>query len=379
MTWDVVVVGAGIVGAACAERLACAGLRVAVIDAGTCAGGVTSAGMGHLVAVDGSPAQLTLTRYGRALWRERSDELPPTVEWDPCGTLWVAEDQAQLALAHVMCARLSAASVAAEVLDATELRAAEPRLAPDLAGGLHVPDDAVVYPPAAAQWLLERAQSRGAHLRANTHATRLTGGGVTLSGGERLSCGRVVNAAGLHALTLLAPGSLPEGVQLEPRKGHLLVTERAPGFLRHQLVELGYVAAAHSPDANESISFNLQPRLTGQLLIGSSRQHGERTKHVEPAIVHRILERALRFVPDLAAVTILRGWTGLRPATPDGLPWIGPVPGHEDVLLAAGHEGLGITTALATAALIAAEVLGEEPAIDPRPYAPSRGLEPAHA
>ncbi len=69
MTWDVVVVGAGIVGAACAERLAHAGLRVAVIDAGMCGGGVTGAGMGHLVAMDGSPAQLTLTRYGRALWR----------------------------------------------------------------------------------------------------------------------------------------------------------------------------------------------------------------------------------------------------------------------------------------------------------------------
>jgi glycine/D-amino acid oxidase-like deaminating enzyme len=83
-------------------------------------------------------------------------------------------------------------------------------------------------------------------------------------------------------------------------------------------------------------------------------------------------------MPAIASLNVLRVWTGSRAATPDKLPLIGPVPGDPTLWLATGHEGLGITTALATAELIAALVTGNEPAIAPEPYRPDR-LISAHS
>ena len=94
--WDAIVIGAGIVGAACARALAMDGLRVLVLESGFTGGGTTAAAMGHLVAMDDSPAQLALTALSLALWRDLAVELPAAVEYDACGTLWIAEDDAQM-------------------------------------------------------------------------------------------------------------------------------------------------------------------------------------------------------------------------------------------------------------------------------------------
>ena len=85
-----------------------------------------------------------------------------------------------------------------------------------------------------------------------------------------------------------------------------------------------------------------------------------------------MLQRAALYMPAIASLNVLRVWTGFRPATPDNLPLIGPVPGDSTLWLAAGHEGLGITTALATAELLVTIMYGREPAIEPEPYLPAR-------
>ncbi|HEV2447818.1 MAG TPA: FAD-dependent oxidoreductase, partial [Candidatus Sulfopaludibacter sp.] len=91
-SYDVAIAGGGIVGAACAAECAAAGLRVVVVEPGPVGGGATAAGMGHIVVMDDSPAQIALTRYSRDLWIAMKDALPPEVEYLPCGTLWVAAD-----------------------------------------------------------------------------------------------------------------------------------------------------------------------------------------------------------------------------------------------------------------------------------------------
>ena len=91
-----IIVGGGIVGAACALYLGRAGLQVAVLEAAIPGGGTTAAGMGHLVVMDDSPAQLALTAYSLRLWRELYAELPTSCEVMQCGTLWVATDDAEL-------------------------------------------------------------------------------------------------------------------------------------------------------------------------------------------------------------------------------------------------------------------------------------------
>jgi glycine/D-amino acid oxidase-like deaminating enzyme len=366
---DVIVVGAGIVGAAVAESLAVAGCQVEVLESTWPGNGTTGAAMGHLVILDDSEAQFALTRLSLQLWDARAEQWGAALEWEACGTLWVAADAAELDLARHRGAWFAERGVSCELLDPVSLRDAEPHLAEGLAGGLRVPGDRVIYPPTAVRLLLQEATRRGATISSGTPVRRAGDGWVELADGTRRNAGVVIAAAGLATVTLLAHP--PEGLVLIPKKGHLAITDRYPGWLRHQLIELSYLKSAHG-SAPSSVAFNVQPRATGQILIGSSRQAGTLDPAVEPTVLSRMLARAVSYLPRLEALTILRTWVGFRPATPDNLPLIGPVPGQPRLWLATGHEGIGVATALATASLIRASVLGKTPPLDPAPYAVDR-------
>ena len=367
-SYDVAIAGAGIVGAACAAECAAAGLKVAIVEPGPVGGGATAAGMGHIVVMDDSPAQIALTHYSRTLWQELAPELPSDVEYVAAGTIWVAADEEEMAEVRRKQTVYAGIGVRAEVLDAQALAEAEPNLRAGLAGGLLVPDDAVIYPPCAARFLLERARARGADFFAG--AAELVEHGMKLGDGSLIAAGTTVNATGAWA------PELTPGIEVRKRKGHLAITDRYPNFVRHQLVELGYLKSAHST-TTDSVAFNAQPRRTGQVLIGSSRQYGAEHSAIDPPILGRMLSRAAEYMPRLAGLSAIRAWTGFRAATPDKLPLIGPCPEHPRQYLATGHEGLGITTSLGTAKLVAAQLLGQPCAIPIEPYLPGRKHEEA--
>ena len=148
-------------------------------------------------------------------------------------------------------------------------------------------------------------------------------------------------------------------------------TDRYPGYVRHQLVELGYIKSAHSV-STDSVAFNVQPRQTGQLLIGSSRQFGAEHPQVDQPILRSMLARAAVYLPGIMRLKAIRVWTGFRASTPDKLPLIGPDTSDPSLLLATGHEGLGITTSLGTAELIADILTNQTSAIAREPYLPAR-------
>jgi len=364
---DVIVLGAGIVGAACARSCVQAGLSVLVLDRGPIGGGTTAAGMGHLVVMDDSEAQFALTSYSCRLWQELRAELPADVEYDNCGTLWVAADDEEMAEVHRKARFYMERGVRVEILDSQGVARFEPELRPGLAGGLRVPDDAVVYPPCAATYLLEDARRRGQlEIDCNALVVGLEpAGAVRLSDGRRLEGGLVVVAAGA-----LTPQLLPQ-LPIKKRKGHLVITDRYPGFAHHQIVELGYLKSAHATQA-DSVAFNIQPRQTGQMLIGSSRQYNAEGTEVEPQLLGRMLKRAESYMPRIGELSALRVWTGHRAATPDKLPIIGPMPGKQRTWVASGHEGLGITTSLATGEILADRILGRTSTIPAAPYDPGR-------
>jgi len=372
-TYDVVIVGAGIVGAACADEFARRGLRVAVVDRDVVGSGATAAGMGHIVVMDDSEAQFALTRYSQQLWQALRNELPAEVEYDQCGTIWVAADEEEMAEVRRKHDFYADRGVPTEILDAKRLKQSEPNLRDGLQGGLLVPEDAVLYPPCAARFLMQRAQQRGAELVLGASLSALGKGRVLLSDGLQLTAEIIVNAAGAWS------AELTPGIDVKKRKGHLVITDRYPAFLRHQLVELGYLKSAHSV-ASDSVAFNVQPRRTGQILIGSSRQFGAEHKEVDQQMIVRMLQRAQEYMPALGQLSAIRIWTGFRAATPDKLPLIGPWPGDPSLFLATGHEGLGITTSLATARILVDQITGANPEIPIEPYLPSRASkEHAHA
>jgi glycine/D-amino acid oxidase-like deaminating enzyme len=362
--YDALIVGAGMVGTACADALTRRGMRVAVVERDVVGSGATAAGMGHLVVMDDTPAELALTAYSLQLWNALAETAPQQHELSRCGTLWIAADDEEMDAARAKHDTLADHGIVCEMFDARALYAHEPNLRRGLAGGLRVAGDAVAYPPKSARLLLEQACKRGATLIAGSVAA-VARDGVTLADGTRIAAGLVVVANGMAAAALL-----PE-LPLRPKKGHLVITDRYPGMIRHQLVELGYIKSAHAADG-DSVAFNLQPRPTGQVLIGSSRQFDTTDRRAEPAMIRRMLAHAVGFVPALAQLNAIRCWTGFRAATPDGLPLIGPHPSRPGVWLAAGHEGLGITTSLATAELLAAQIAGTPGAIPFAPYHPDR-------
>lgn len=365
-TFDVVIVGAGIVGAACAAECARASLKVLILDRGPVGGGTTGAGMGHLVVMDDSDAQFALTSYSRKLWRELNSVLPADVEYDECGTLWVAADEEEMLEVRRKEQNYSRRGVRVEVLDSDAVAEAEPNLRAGMAGGLRVLEDAVLYPPCAARYLLDQAKKHGAVVRTGlTVRALLPEGGVALQDGSTISAGISVNATGPWS------PELTTGLPVRKRKGHLVITDRYPGYVHHQIVELGYLKSAHSM-GKDSVAFNIQPRKNGQMLLGSSRQFDAEDTRVEQPLLNRMLNRACDYLPSLGGLSALRTWTGHRAATPDKLPVIGPSATQPRIWLATGHEGLGITTSLATGRLLTDLLLHRKSELAPGPYLPAR-------
>jgi glycine/D-amino acid oxidase-like deaminating enzyme len=362
--YDIAIVGAGIIGAACAEELIRRGLRVGIFDVDTHAG-ATMAAMGHVVVMDDSEAQFALTRYSQQLWQQQRSELPGAVEYQDCGTIWVAADDEELQEIFRKRDYYSARGVPARVLSPLALQAEEPGLRPGMAGGLLVSEDLVIDPPSAAHCFLERARKQGATFHSASAIVRIGNHSLRLASGHEFTAGFIVNAAGSNS------GDLTPGIGIQKRKGHLALTDRQPGFLRHQLVELGYLKSAHAVKT-DSVAFNVQPRSSGQILVGSSRQYGVEAGDVEGEILGQMLRRAESYMPRLAEMPIDRVWTGFRAATPDKLPLIGPWPQDQSVFLATGHEGLGITTSLGTARILADQITGTTPQIPIEPYLPAR-------
>jgi D-hydroxyproline dehydrogenase subunit beta len=371
--FDVAVIGAGIVGAACADEFARREMRVIVLDRAFIGSGATAAGMGHIVVMDDSEAQFALTRYSQQLWQRLRPELPNEVEYEQCGTIWAAADEEEMAEVRRKHEYYGARDVPTEILDARRLKELEPNLRAGMAGGLLVPEDVVLYPPCAAQFLVERAQAKGAQARIGVDVLQIGDQRIRLSDGSELRAKIIVNAGGADA------ARLTPGIEIKQRKGHLVITDRYPGFLRHQLVELGYLKSAHAV-TSDSVAFNVQPRRTGQILIGSSRQYGAEHHEVDHSILARMTARAVEYMPALNTMSALRTWTGFRAATPDKLPLVGSWPGDKSVFLATGHEGLGITTSLGTAKLLVDQITGLKPEIPIEPYSPARtAKEHAHA
>ncbi|MGE4618334.1 MAG: FAD-dependent oxidoreductase [Planctomycetota bacterium] len=366
----IIVIGAGIVGAACARSLTRRGVKVEVLEAGDGPGlhGATAAGMGHIVVNDADPSGLQLCLLGREIWREDAPSMPVEDGFIQSGTLWMAEDKETLEQLGKAAARLESADVKANLLEGDELFKEEPALARNLFGGLQVPQDGVLYAPVAARALIEEACARGATLRCRAQVASVAGNRVTLLDGEKLEADAIVIASGLDALELCSEGQ--QCVAIHPREGLLSITSRGTCVISHHVVEAGYQKGAHGA-VEEAIACAVLPRSTDQLCIGSSRRP-RRAGEVDVALLEKIIERAERFIPGIAGLPVIRQWSGTRAASADGRPLIGRLPDSTTVWVAAGFEGLGITQAPAAAELVAASIFGEKPLLDPEPWNPGR-------
>ncbi|MGW2619175.1 NAD(P)/FAD-dependent oxidoreductase [Streptomyces sp. NPDC001500] len=375
---DVVVVGAGMVGAACALYAARAGLEVILVDRGPVAGGTTGAGEGNLLVSDKEPGpELELALSSARLWRELAREgLAAAFEYEAKGGLVVASTPDALASLTDLAEGQRAAGVDTVPVDAHRLRDLEPHLAPGLAGGVLYPQDAQVMPALAAAHLV---RASGARLETGRTVTRILRGpdgavrGVRTDRGDLLAPA-VVNAAGVWGADVAALA----GVELPvlPRRGFVLVTEPLPPRVRHKVYAADYVADVASDSAALQTSPVVEGTAAGPVLIGASRERVGFDRSFSLPAVRALAAGATRLFPFLEHVRAMRTYVGFRPYLPDHLPAVGPDPRVPGLFHACGHEGAGIGLAPGTGLLIAQSLTGTSPEQDLAPLRPDRFDDP---
>ncbi|WP_405626465.1 FAD-binding oxidoreductase [Streptomyces sp. NBC_00016] len=370
---DVVVVGAGMVGAACALYAARAGLDVILVDRGPVAGGTTGAGEGNLLVSDKEPGpELQLALLSAGLWGELAQELGAAVEYEPKGGLVVASTPASLTALAELAAGQRAAGVSAVQVRADQLHELEPYLARGLAGGVLYPQDAQVMPTLAAAHLV---RASGARLQTGRTVIRVLLDGAGAVRGVRTDRGdilapAVVNAAGTWGSEVAALA----GVRLPvlPRRGFVLVTEPLPRRVRHKVYAADYVADVASDSAALQTSPVVEGTAAGPVLIGASRERVGFDRSFSLPVVRALAAGATRLFPFLEHVRAMRTYLGFRPYLPDHLPAVGPDPRVPGLFHACGHEGAGIGLATGTGHLIAQTLTGRRPELDLAPFRPDR-------
>lgn len=383
----IVIIGGGIVGAACARRLTSDAHEVTLLERGGTASGTSASGEGNLLVSDKGPGpELRLAQHSAHLWRSLSDELhaelgvDPHLEYDAKGGLVAAltEDDAR-ALAEFAAAQ-AAAGVDVRPLTSAEARELEPWLTERVAAGVYYPQDAQVQPVAATEALLASARNKGARVLQGYDVTgpllddfgQLRG---VLTDHGPVSADQVIVAAGPWSgeVTALLGAPLP----VLPRRGMVLVTTRMPHRVFHKVYDADYVGAVASGDADLQTSSVVESTAAGTVLIGSSRQRIGFDDRLEIEVLRQIGRRATHLFPFLADVPVMRAYGGFRPYLPDHLPVIGPDERLPGLWHASGHEGAGIGLSLGTADLIADQLADREPALDPTPFAMTRpSLQP---
>lgn len=369
---EVVIIGAGIVGAMCAYYVNRAGLKAIVIDRGTVASGTTGAGEGNIMVSDKSPGpELELALKSRDMWFEVAQDLGNEFELVAKGGLAVSRGDAS-SLFELSNSQ-SVAGVQTKRVGASEIQELEPFISKAIQNGVHYPQDAQCQPMLAAAHILRQLQRRGLEfighqevLKIERKSENLTVRTSTLE----IKSDFVVNAAGTWAgeIARLAGSELP----IMPRRGFILVTAPLPKYVNHKVYDSDYVDNVASSDADLQTSTVIEGTQSGTILIGASRERVGFDKSISVSVIQRLARQATSLFPVLAGAQLLRVYNGFRPYSPDHLPVIGAdslIPG---LFHCAGHEGAGIGLSAGSGKVIAQLIKNETPIVNPEPFSPAR-------
>jgi len=379
----VVVVGGGIIGAACAEELTRRGASVTLVERNELASGASGRNQGLWVPPE-DPALHEIASRSLAHYLAIADEAPLPIRIDPrpIGTVFVAVDEEGLAEATDTLAAISAGGFAVSELDDAALVKAEPELARDLAAAWFVDAGHRLDPAALTIALALLAASRGAVIRHHLSARALLTDGDRVTGvvtdEGKIEADEVVVAAGPWSPRLFEPlgielpvlgvrGWLVRVDPGEPLVRHLVRTAEGNGAVA--AVRAGDVARGGLP-ASDGYGSIVHPHDDGTALIGSSRAAWLTPEPEDPSVPRQVLTNAIRIVPRLADAVMTSSWWGLRPMTPDERPLIGRV--RDGLLVATGHGSEGVINGAGTAELVASVVFGERPPFDASPFDPFR-------
>ncbi|HEY3012325.1 MAG TPA: glycine oxidase ThiO [Gemmatimonadales bacterium] len=362
-SYEVIVVGGGAIGAACARELALSGRRVLVIEAGGQRGQAWRAAGGMLapqIEADANDPLLELGLAGREHYPHLADALQETTGVDlglwRNGIARVAADTGEAGVLQAKVAWQRQQGYACEWLEAEELRRRWPWLAP-APGALWAPQDGALDPERLVHGLLADAQRLGALIVSDRVTGIIEGGsgaveGVT-SGADRYSASEIVVAAGAWSGLIQR---LPRPLPVQPVRG--------------QMAALPWPAGIEPAIVYHKDSYLLARE--DEAILGSTMEYVGFHPEVTSAGLAQIFSSTLALCPGLIRAKLRRSWAGLRPMTPDGLPIIGRDPDLRGLWYATGHGRNGILLAGLTGVLIAQLINGQRPSLDLHRFRPER-------
>ncbi|OIN92440.1 MAG: hypothetical protein AUJ20_07865 [Comamonadaceae bacterium CG1_02_60_18] len=369
----VIIVGAGIVGAATAFFLSRAGAQVTLLDAKVPASGASGASDGAVSVASKRPGpMMALACEARTLYRQWVAQGVMDGTYHARPTYLFARTEEEVAVIARQGADLMELGERILPLTHDELMQRVPGLGQHVLAGMKVPDDGHALGYRVVDRLL---QISAAQVLRHTPVQRLALSdnrvvGVVTPQGTRVA-DAVVVAAGLGSGALTGLDDV-----LIPRKGQLIVTDRATlngAALPGPLLSAGYLAAKRRMVLGQSsTSLVIDPLVTGQFLIGSSRETGFSDRQTDVLTVSKLLREALAVYPALARQRVIRTFAGIRIGTRDGLPIVGPHPSLPGLFIATGMEGDGICLSPVVGAAVADMVLGNPVRYDVSVLNPAR-------
>lgn len=372
---EVVVIGAGIVGAACAEALARRGADVTLIERYHPTSGASGACEGNIILSDKEPGpELDLGRAARVAYDALAARLPIDCDIERRGSLMVTTESKRAEPIAAYVRQLVHEGVEARLLTGGETRELEPSLSSNVVAGAFFPDGLHVWPMKVVMGLILAAQTLGATLVTNTEveAIEVERGAVTGVRTSRgcMKCSAVVVAAGVASLSLLGGCGLE--MPLRSRKGQIVVTAPYPGLITHNVLDANYMDTVHSDTDSLQVSSVLEMTRRGNMLIGSSRDVNDIDPAARLTVTGRLIERALMLIPALARVLAIRTYAGFRPYLPDARPAIGRTRAVSGLIVATGHEGSGILLGPVTGELVADVYFHRRARVDLAAFDPDR-------
>ena len=347
-TFDVAIVGGGVIGVSIAFELAAENLRVVVLDRQQPGQEASWAAAGMLSPAPDSPRDIPLAPLGRESLRLYPQFVAAVEEESGQSASYARDGAIEILLAphgeidrDQKVAEYRLLDLAAEPISIAAAREREASFTPDARAAVWLPEEATVEPRLLMTALLAAAQNRGVAIRSDAAVNRLICEqnrclGV-IAGGEKIEAEHFVIAAGCFSGDIAdGAGHLARLLPTRPVRGQMLAL-RHDGFRLSRVLrsERGY----------------LVPRRDGRIVAGSTKEEAGFEKRVTAAGIRKVLDAAIELCPALAAAEIVETWSGLRPGTPDDLPILGPTD-IEGLLIATGHYRNGILLTPITAKLI---------------------------
>jgi glycine/D-amino acid oxidase-like deaminating enzyme len=381
---DAAVIGAGVVGMSTAYELCKRRKKVLVIDKVVMGAGASGSCDDMILLQSKKPGILLEMAFkSLELFETLKTELPCDIEFERRGGTILIEDQAQLSVMEEFVASQNKYGLEVEIIDAKQLRKLQPFVSPHVIASTYSARDSQANPMALMKAFYLASKKLGMMYKTRSKPVEISNlqshWRIRLENGDDVEAGVIVNVTGAWANEVNA--LIGFDVPIMPRKGQVIVTEAIPNIGKTNVWSAQYIVSKLKPGQVKTgntladkygLGFAFTGTKNGNYLIGSTRENAGYDRTTDPEALALLAKQVSHFFPVMKRINFIRSFAGLRPSTPDGMPFLGEVPGSPGFFIAAGHEGDGIALSPVTGVVMADLVEGKTPVFSMKDFNPGR-------